>query len=188
MGVVIFLAVLVLLACYGISLYRNLVALRLDVSQAWSAIDALVLQRHDELPRLIGVCAGHMTHEGETLERLTRARAAVLQATGRNDVAAVSAAESLLRSSLGQLFVAVRNYPKLQADESFRHFQDRVMQLQQHIADRCELYNGTVNLINVRMGRFPNSCVSRMVDFSCAAPFEFTDEREGDADMKTPLD
>lgn len=188
MGVVIFLAVLVLLACYGISLYRNLVTLRQDVSRAWSAIDALVLQRHDELPRLIGACAGYMTHESEALERLTRARAAVLQATGRNEVAAASAAESLLRSSLRQLFVAVRNYPKLQADGSFRHLQDRVMRLQQHIADRCELYNGAVNLLNVRMGRFPNSCVSRMLKFRNAAPFEFTDEQEGGADMKMPLD
>jgi len=37
--------------------------------------------------------------------------------------------------------------------------------------DQCELYNGTVNLINVRMGRFPTSVVSRMLDVRDAEPF-----------------
>jgi len=171
MGVVIILASLALLVFYGASLYNSLVTLRQEVGQAWSAIDALLVQRHDELSELIGVCAGHMAHEGETLGRLTRARAAVFQAAGRNDVAAASAAESVLRSGLSQLFAAAGNYPSLHADESFRRLQIRVMQLQQHIVDQCELYNGTVNLINVRMGRFPTSVVSRMLDVRDAEPF-----------------
>lgn len=172
MGVVIFLAILAFLVFYGIRLRNGLVALRQEVSQAWSAIDALLVRRHDELPELIGVCASHMAHEGETLECLTRARAAVFQAAGRSDVAAASAAESLLRSSLGRLFAAAGNDPRLHADESFRRLQIRVLQLQQHIADQRELYNGAVNLINVRMGRFPNSLVSRMLGVRDAAPFD----------------
>ena len=49
MGFVIFLAILAAMAGYGLSVYNGLVALRQQVRQAWGDIDALLVQRHDEL-------------------------------------------------------------------------------------------------------------------------------------------
>lgn len=185
MGFIIFLAVLALLVFYGVSLYNGLVTLRQEVSRAWSDIDALLVQRHDELLKVIETCARHMQHEGETLERLKKAQAAVFQAAGRGDVAASGAAESLLRSNLCQLLAAAESHPQLRADESFGQLRVRVEQIHKDIANRREPYNGAVNLINVRMCRFPNSIVSRMLGFRNAVPLEFTGERKRDAGVRT---
>ncbi len=184
MGFIIFLAVLAVVAVYGIGIYNGLVKLREAVKQAWSNIDVLLVQRHDELPKLVETCKQYMQYEQETLERVMKARASVFQAAGRGDVAAVGAAESALRAGLGQLFAVVENYPDLKADESFRHLQARITQLEESIADRRELYNSSVNLNNVRIHQFPDLIVARLFGFKTADLLEFTDEQTRDVDMK----
>ena len=184
MVVVVFLAVIAVIAAYAVGIYNGLVKLRESVKQAWSNIDVLLVQRHDELPKLVETCKRYMQYEQETLERVMKARASVFQAAGRGDVAAVGAAESSLRAGLGQLFAVVENYPQLKADESFRHLQARITQLEESIADRRELYNASVNLNNVRVHQFPDVIVARMFDFREAGLLEFTEERKSDVDMK----
>ena len=184
MGFVIFLAVLAVVAVYGIGIYNGLVKLREAVKQAWSNIDVLLVQRHDELPKLVETCKQYMQYEQETLERVMKARASVFQAAGRGDVAAVGAAESALRAGLGQLFAVVENYPQLKADESFRHLQARITQLEESIADRRELYNASVNLNNVRIAQFPDLVVAGLFGFKAADLLEFTEEQTRDVDMK----
>ena len=173
-----------MLAVYGIGIYNGLVKLREAVKQAWSNIDVLLVQRHDELPKLVETCKQYMQYEQETLERVMKARASVFQAAGRGDVAAVGAAESALRAGLGQLFAVVENYPQLKADESFRHLQARITQLEESIADRRELYNASVNLNNVRIAQFPDLIVAGLFGFKAADLLEFTDEQTRDVDMK----
>ena len=184
MVIVVFLAVIAVIAVYAVGIYNGLVKLRESVKQAWSNIDVLLVQRHDELPKLVETCKRYMQYEQETLERVMKARASVFQAAGRGDVAAVGAAESSLRAGLGQLFAVVENYPQLKADESFRHLQARITQLEESIADRRELYNASVNLNNVRVHQFPDVIVARMFDFKEAGLLEFTEEHKSDVDMK----
>ena len=184
MGFIIFLAILAVVAVYGIGIYNGLVKLREAVKQAWSNIDVLLVQRHDELPKLVETCKQYMQYEQETLEKVMKARASVFQAAGRGDVAAVGAAESALRAGLGQLFAVVENYPQLKADESFRHLQARITQLEESIADRRELYNASVNLNNVRIAQFPDLIVANLFGFKTADLLEFTDEQTRDVDMK----
>ena len=184
MIIVVFLAVIAVIAVYAVGMYNGLVKLRESVKQAWSNIDVLLVQGHDELPKLVETCKRYMQYEQETLERVMKARASVFQAAGRGDVAAVGAAESSLRAGLGQLFAVVENYPQLKADESFRHLQARITQLEESIADRRELYNASVNLNNVRVHQFPDVIVARMFDFKEAGLLEFTEEHKGDVDMK----
>jgi LemA protein len=184
MSFVVFLAVIAVVIVYAIGLYNGLVKLRESVKQAWANIDVLLVQRHDELPKLVETCKRYMQYEQETLERVMKARASVFQAAGRGDVAAVGAAESSLRAGLGQLFAVVENYPQLKADESFRHLQARITQIEESIADRRELYNASVNLNNVRVHQFPDVIVARMFDFKEAGLLEFTEEHKADVDMK----
>jgi len=188
MGFVVFLAVLVVLAVYLIGIYNGLVKLRENVKQAWANIDVLLAQRHDELPKLVETCKRYMRYEQETLERVMRARSSVFEAAGRGDVAAVGAAESTLRAGLGRLFAVAENYPELKADESFRHLQARITQLEESVADRRELYNASVNLNNVRVQQFPDVVVARMFGFAAADLLEFTDEAKRDVDMKALFD
>ena len=89
---IVLLAIIVVLIVYLVGIYNSLVAIRERVKQAWANIDVLLKQRHDELPKLIDSCRQYMQYEQETLEKVMRARGAVLQASSGGDVAAVGAA------------------------------------------------------------------------------------------------
>ncbi|MEZ4552116.1 MAG: LemA family protein [Desulfobacterales bacterium] len=54
-------------------------------------------------------------------------------------------------------------YPDLKADRAFRQLQARVSQLEDQIADRRELYNESVNLLNIRIEQFPDVLVAGMM-------------------------
>ncbi len=179
----LFLALLVVAAIYMVRIYNGLVALRENVRKAWSNIDVLLTQRHDELPKLVETCKRYMAYEQETLERVMQARSAVFAAQGKGDVAAVGAAEQQLREGLGRLFAVAENYPDLKADQGFGHLRARISELENAIADRRELYNEAVNLNNIRIQTFPDLIVARMFDFKQSALLEFTEEQKRDVDL-----
>ena len=112
-----------------------------------------------------------------------QARSAVFKAQSRGDVAAVGAAEDQLRQGLGRLFALAENYPELKADNSFRHLQTRISELEEAIADRRELYNESVNLNNIRIQTFPDLLVARMFEFKPAQLLEFSEEQKRDVDL-----
>ncbi|HCB43716.1 MAG TPA: LemA family protein, partial [Pseudomonas sp.] len=95
---VIVLVVLGVALLYAIMLYNQLVSVKHAVSQAWSNIDVLLRQRHDELPKLVEACRRYMQHESQTLERVIAARSAVASARADEDVKGVGRAESVLRA------------------------------------------------------------------------------------------
>ncbi len=179
----LFLALLVVAAIYVVRIYNGLVALRENVRKAWSNIDVLLTQRHDELPKLVETCKRYMAYEQETLERVMQARSAVFKAQGSGNVPALGAAEQQLREGLGRLFAVAENYPDLKADQGFKHLQTRISQLEDTIADRRELYNEAVNLNNIRIQTFPDLIVARMFEFKPSALLEFTEEQKRDVDL-----
>ena len=54
-SLVVFLAIAALVG-YVIMAYNRLVRLKHNVKAAWSNIDVLLKQRHDELPKLVTTC------------------------------------------------------------------------------------------------------------------------------------
>jgi LemA protein len=187
-ALLLFVALVVVASIYLVRIYNGLVVLRENVRKAWANIDVLLTQRHDELPKLVETCKRYMSYERETLERVMHARASVFQAQGKQDVAAVGAAEQQLREGLGRLFAVAENYPDLKADESFRHLQSRITGLEESIADRRELYNEAVNLNNIRIGTFPDLVVAGLFDFKPASLLEFTEEQKRDVNLGALFD
>ena len=176
--------VVVVVLIYTIMIYNNLVRLKHNVSQAWSNIDVLLKQRHDELPKLVETCKQYMTFEQETLQRVMEARAAVAAAREGGNVAALGPAESQLRLGLGNLFAVAEAYPELKSSDTFQHLQTRISGLENGIADRREYYNESVNINNIRIEQFPDVIVARLFNFIARDLLEFSEEEKRDVDMK----
>jgi LemA protein len=175
---------LVLATGYFVGIYNALIRVRADVKLAWSNIDVLLVQRHDELPKLVETCRQYLQYEQQTLERVMQARSAVAAARASGSVAAVGAAESGLRSGLAGLFAVAENYPDLKANQAFKHLQQRITGLEQAIADRREIYNDTVNINNVRIAAFPDVLIATRYDFEPAHFLKFDAAQKADIDMK----
>ena len=180
----VFTGIAVFVLLYAIVIYNNLVGLKHAVSQAWSNVDVLLKQRHEELPKLVETCKQYMKHERETLEQVMRARAAVASAREAQDVGGLGQAEGMLRLGLGNLFAVAEAYPELKANESFQHLQSRISTLENTIADRREFYNASVNANNVRIEQFPDIVIARMLNFNSAQLLEFAAEETSDVNLK----
>lgn len=185
MPLLIFLGLIVVVLLYIVMLYNNLVQLKHNVGKAWSNIDVLLKQRHDELPKLVETCKQYMQFEQATLERVMQARAGVAAARETRNISALGAAETTLRSGLGALFATVEAYPELKANTHFQHLLARITELENTIADRREFYNESVNLNNVRIEQFPDVIVARLFGFPAAQLLQFTVEDRKDADLST---
>lgn len=172
-----------LLVLYGIVLYNRLVTLKHNVGMAWSNIDVLLKQRHDELPKLVETCKQYMRYERDTLEAVMRARQAVADAQQRGDLAKLGAAESQMRLGLGQLFAVAEAYPELRANDNFRHLETRITGLENAIADRREFYNDSVNLNNIRIEQFPDALIARLFAFGPFRLLEFTEPEKQDVNL-----
>lgn len=169
---------------YAVLIYNRLVNLKHDTAKAWSNIDVLLKQRHDELPKLVETCKQYMQHEKEALEKIMQARAGISAARESSNLHALGAAESRLRQGLMQLFAVAEAYPDLKADASFRTLESRITGLENAIADRRELYNDSVNSNNVRLEEFPDVAVARLFGFKPFELLEFSEEEKRDVDMK----
>jgi len=183
-GTFIFWGIIAVVVVYAIIIYNNLVSLKHGVSKAWSNIDVLLKQRHDELPKLVETCKQYMNYEQETLDKVMQARNAVYAAGQSHDLAALGVAESQLRMGMGQLFAVAENYPDLKANESFQHLQSRISDLANAIADRREFYNEAVNNNNVRIEQFPDVIIARIMKFESADLLEFSEEETADVNIK----
>ncbi len=183
-GTIVLLVVAATVLTYGVIIYNGLVSLKHNVAKAWSNIDVLLKQRHDELPKLVEICKQYMRHESATLERVIAARSAVFAAREVGDVRQLGPAEVQLRAGLGNLFAVAENYPELKADENFKFLQDRISDLENSIADRREYYNESVNRNNVRIEVFPDVLIARWFGFAASPLLEFSVDERADVDMK----
>jgi LemA protein len=181
---IIFWAVVVGLVLYVISIYNHLVRLKHNVSKAWSNIDVLLKQRHDEIPKLVETCKQYMKFEQETLEKVMQARSRVSQARQNQDVPGLGMAEGALRMGLGQLFALAEDYPDLRANENFQHLQGRITTLENTIADRREFYNESSNINNIGIETFPDLIVARLFAFGPRDLLEFEASEITDVSVK----
>ena len=160
----IVILVLIALVVIGlIVLYNRFVTLRNRVDNAWAQIEVQLKRRWDLIPNLVETVKGYASHERETFEAVTQARARAQQA---QTPAETAQAEGILGAALGRLFAVAEAYPELQADENFRQLQDELAQTENRIATSRQVYNDTVLTYNNAIQTFPGLVV--------AGPFGFT--------------
>lgn len=180
--VIAFLLFLVVgLIIYFIFIYNGLVRLSRNIEKAWANINVLLKQRYDEIPKLIKVCEGYMKYEKETLEEITSARTACLQA---NTIGESSKAEGELSKAFKSLFAVAENYPDLKTNQNFVQLQQRVSYLESQIADRREYFNDSTNNYNVRINQIPDMFVAQMLQMKVKELFEISAEERKDVDIK----
>jgi LemA protein len=180
----VMLAIMLLLAVYGVMIYNSLVTVKHNVTKAWANVEVLLKQRHDEIPKLVEVCKQYRQFEQETLQRVIEARSRVFAASQQQNMAALGQAEGALRGSLANLFAVAEAYPELKTNEQFMNLQARITALENAIADRREFYNESANINNVRIEQFPDVVVARMFDFPPRQLLKFSREEKADTNVR----
>ena len=170
---IVILVLIVLLVGWLVGLYNALVRLRNQVKDAWAQIDVQLKRRYDLIPNLVETVKGYMTHERETLDSVTQARAA---AAGAQTIPERAQAESGLTAALGRLFAVSERYPDLKANQNFLALQEELTSTENKISFARQFYNDSVMNFNNKIEMFPSNIVAGMFGFEQAEFFEVEDE------------
>lgn len=176
-GIIIILVVAAGLAGWGISIYNSLVQVRNNVDKAWKNIDVLLMQRHDEIPKLVDAVKGYMQHEKTVLENITKLRAGFQKAA---DIDEKTRIENEINKDLSKIKIALEAYPDLKAGQNFIQLQSRITALESSIADRREFFNDSVNIYNIQIARFPEMLLANSLGYQKHALLEVPEEKKQD--------
>ncbi len=175
MGLIIVLVIIVLVVLYGVAVYNKLIRFRTLVDEAWSGINVQLKKRHDLIPNLMETVRGYATHERETFESVTQARANAIQA---HDVKAQEVAENQLSGALMRLMAVSERYPELKANQNFLQLQEQLGTIESDIEKSRRYYNGAVRQKNILIDTFPSNLVANMFNFQKSLFFELESEAE----------
>jgi LemA protein len=176
--VLIVIGVIVLIGLIYILIRNSMIGARNRVDEAWSGIDVQLKRRHDLIPNLVESVKGYATHERETFEKVTEARADAMKAQGPVDAAK---AEGRLNAVLGDLRAVAENYPELRATENFQQLNRNLSEIEDEIQASRRIYNSNVQAYNTKIQVFPNSVIANSGGFTAREFFEIEDASEREA-------
>ncbi len=155
--IIILIAVLAAGIAAWISIHNGIVVKDNRCDNAWQTIDAQLQRRNDLIPNLVATVQGYMTHERETLEAVTNARAAVASASTPE---AAMAASGELTQALGHLFAVAEAYPDLKANSNFAQLQADLTDTENKISYARMSFNDCVLEYNNAITTFPGNIVA----------------------------
>lgn len=153
--------------------YNRLVSGRNRTEEAWADIDVQLKRRYDLIPNLVNTIKGYVTHEAGTLEKVTAARTAAMQAT---NPAEKGKAENMLSDTLKSLFAVSESYPDLKANQNFIELQRELSDTENKIQAARRFYNGNVRDFNTSVQSFPTNLIAGMFGFSVKDLFTLADD------------
>lgn len=173
-GIIVAIVVVIIVVML-ISMYNGLVKLRNNRENAFANIDVQLKQRFDLVPQLVNTVKGYATHEKETLEKVTAARAAAMNASTVDEKVA---ADKALSGALAGLRVSLEAYPELKADQSFLQLQNELADIENKLSAARRFFNSTTREFNNACEVFPSNIVAGMFGFRRAPMYEPTEGRE----------
>jgi len=181
---IIIAVVVVVLGIVLASMYNALVRLNQQASEAWSDITVQLKRRLDLIPNLVNTVKGYATHEKTVFDDVTKARAAVTNATG---VAETAKAENMFEQTLKSLFAVAEAYPQLRASENFQALQAELTDTEDKIMAARRFYNGVVRDFNTKRKTFPTNIFANMLGFKTDKEYFELDEA-AQAQAEKPVD
>jgi LemA protein len=151
---------------------------------AWSEVVNQYQRRADLIPNLVNTVKGYAAHEKDTLEAVTKARAAAtsFQITPEvlNNPEAFKKFQQVqgeLSSALSRLMAVSEQYPNLKADASFRDLQSQLEGTENRITVARNRYIAAVQDYNVLARSFPNNLTAMVFGYKVKPNFTVENEK-----------
>jgi len=151
---------------------------------AWGEVVNQYQRRADLIPNLVNTVKGYASHEKDTLEAVTRARAAAtsFQITPEvlNNPEAFQKFQQVqgeLSGALSRLMAVSESYPQLKADASFRDLQSQLEGTENRITVARQRYIGAVQDYNVTVRSFPTNLTAMMFGYQAKPSFTVENEK-----------
>ena len=180
--VIIFILVLILfsLISWFLTVYNGLIQVKENIKKSWANIDVLLMQRSDEIPKLVKVLKSFVKHEKKMFDSIMEARSFY---SGASSVSEKADADSEMSTALKSIFALSEAYPELKSNDNFLKLQERISGLENDIADRRELYNESVNNYNIRIQSLPDAFIANSMNLASEEMFKVDEKKKKDVDI-----
>lgn len=158
--------------------YNSLVEKQQNVDQAWAQVENQYQRRADLIPNLVNTVKGYSTHESETLEKVTLARAKATSITidadnlNEETLAKFQEAQGELSQALKSLLAVTEAYPDLKANENFMNLQTQLEGTENRIATERMRYTEAVKDYNTSIKKFPTTIYAGWFGFDPKPQFK----------------
>jgi len=164
--------------------YNEIQGLDEETNAAWSEVLNQYQRRADLIPNLVNTVKGYASHERETLESVTQARANVAGVKATPELLKdpdafkkFQEAQGQLSSALSRLLAVAENYPDLKASENFRDLQSQLEGTENRIAVARKRYIDKVAAYNKAVRFFPTNLTAKFLLHADVKPtFTVADE------------
>lgn len=186
----IILGIVGVVVLWVIFAYNNFVKLTQRAKEAWADIDVQLKRRYDLIPNLIETVKGYASHEKETFDAVTNARAEATKVhvdpgnITPEQIQAMAGAESALTQSLGKLLAVAEAYPDLKANQNFSQLQTELSDTENKIQAARRFYNGNVRDLAISLQSFPSNIIGNMFGFKEEQYFELDENSEERENVK----
>lgn len=170
--------VLGVIVVWGIFAYNNFVKLIQRTKEAWADIDVQLKRRYDLIPNIVETVKGYASHERETFDAVTNARAEATKIhvdpgnITPESLKAMAGAEAGLGAALGKLLAVAEAYPDLKANTNFLELQRELSDTENKIQAARRFYNGNVRDLSISLQSFPSNVIGKMFSFKAESYFE----------------
>ena len=180
--VTIFVVVLLFIGMVSwfFTVYNGLIHVKENIKKSWANIDVLLMQRSDEIPKLIKVLKSFVKHEKGMFDNVMDARKSYL---GADSITEKADADNQISDALKSVFALSEAYPELRSNDNFLNLQDRISGLENEIADRRELYNESVNNYNIRIQSLPDMVIANSMGLNQEEMFKVDNAKKKDVDI-----
>lgn len=188
------LKLLLLLACMLPMLsscnYNSLVEKKQGVEQSWAEVQNQYQRRSDLIPNLVATVKGYASHESETFEKVTQARAAATSVNisaenlSEESIAKFQSAQNALTGALKSLLAVSEAYPELKANENFRDLQVQLEGTENRIATARGRYTQVVADYNTSIKKFPTNIYAGWFGFEAQPQFKADEAAQSAPEVK----
>jgi LemA protein len=175
----IFVSLLVLAPLVlGYVWYVVLISRRNKAQESLSGVDVQLKKRSNLIPNILKIAQRFMEHEKRLLTEITELRTRMDAPYDAADKAAVSehlAVAEKISGKMGQLRVAMENYPDLKSDATMVQAMQTYNEVEAQIAAARRFYNASVTQLNNAVQIFPGSLLASLAGVA-ALPFYEVEE------------
>ncbi|MDP9806710.1 LemA protein [Trueperella bonasi] len=169
-AIVIVIIVAALLVLYPIYVYNKLNRRKLSAERAWSAVDAYLQQRFDELNSLFEQLLTAFDVESKVFTEVSRLRAGITKAQESGE--RQDAIQAYQQANGFMLGFRQEAYPEMKSMDQSIFTASRTSHIETEINAARRVYNSNVMSYNVLLKNFPSNIVSRMFSHEPLPMFE----------------
>lgn len=169
----IVIGIIVLIIIVVVFYYNSLVKKQNHAEEAWADIDVQLKRRYDLIPNLVNTVKGYAEHESQTLQNVTEARTAAINAGGMKQQAQ---AENALTDALKSVFAVSESYPDLKASQNFAELQRELSDTENKLQSARRFYNNQVMALQNALEGFPGNVLGKPLGITTREFFEIAED------------